>query len=175
MQPHAVDLDELTVTNGRIDIAQVRALQEPLTAIQQRIASLQTKVADIDSPWLIAPVEDRIDELAIDLASQRQRSDDALTVALAAPGLFGGDGPRTYFIGFTTPAEARGSGGFMGNWAGSEKGPGQWVTVYANEGHMYMMVAGIRFDTSGAKQDGSRWHAKPRPTSGYVVSHPEGL
>ena len=113
----AVDLDELTVTNGRIDIAQVRALQEPLTAIQQRIASLQTKVADIDSPWLIAPVEDRIDELAIDLAAQRQRSDDALTVALAAPGLFGGDGPRTYFIGFTTPAEARGSGGFMGNWA----------------------------------------------------------
>ena len=67
------------------------------------------------------------------------------------------------------------SGGFMGNWAGSEKGPGQWVTVYANGGHMYMMVAGIRFDTSGAKQDGSRWHAKPRPTSGYVVSHPKGL
>jgi len=113
----AVDLDELTVTNGRIDIAQVRSLQEPLTAIQQRIASLQIKVADIDSPWLIAPVEDRIDELAIDLAAQRQRSDDALTVALAAPGLLGGDEPRTYYIGFTTPAEARGSGGFMGNWA----------------------------------------------------------
>jgi len=113
----AVDLDDLTVTNGRIDIAQVRSLQAPLLAIQQRIESLQTKVSDIDSPWLIAPVDDRIDELAIDLAEQRQRSDDVLTVALAAPGLLGGDGPRTYFIGFTTPAEARGSGGFMGNWA----------------------------------------------------------
>ena len=65
------------------------------------------------------------------------------------------------------------SGGFMGGWAA--KGPGTWVTVYANAGHMYMMVAGIRFDTSGAKQDGSRWHATPRPTNGYVVSHPAGL
>jgi len=65
------------------------------------------------------------------------------------------------------------SGGFMGEWA--VKGPGTWVTVYANQGHMYMMVAGIRFDTSGAKQDGSRWHAAPRPTKGYVVSHPLGL
>jgi hypothetical protein len=112
-----VDLDDLTVTNGRIDIAQVRSLQAPLLAIQQRIESLQTRVAAIDSPWLIAPVDDRIDALAIDLAEQRQRSDDALTVALAAPGMLGGDGPRTYYIGFTTPAEARGSGGFMGNWA----------------------------------------------------------
>ena len=31
--------------------------------------------------------------------------------------MLGGDEPRTYFVGFTTPAEARGSGGFMGNWA----------------------------------------------------------
>lgn len=65
------------------------------------------------------------------------------------------------------------SGGFMGKWATS--GVGRWVTVYANEGHMYMVVAGIRYDTSGAKQDGSRWHASLRPTKGYVVSHPAGL
>lgn len=113
----AVDLEGLTVTNGRIDIAQIRSIGAPLLAIQQRIESLQTKLAEIDSPWLVAPVGDRIDDLAINLAQQRQRSNDALTVALAAPGLLGGDGPRTYYIGFTTPAEARGSGGFMGNWA----------------------------------------------------------
>ncbi len=64
------------------------------------------------------------------------------------------------------------SGGFM-NWG--DKGPGQWVSIYANEGHMYMVVAGLRYDTSGAKQDGTRWHASERPTKGYVVSHPAGL
>ncbi|MDQ3632684.1 MAG: peptidoglycan-binding protein [Actinomycetota bacterium] len=64
------------------------------------------------------------------------------------------------------------SGGFM-TWA--EAGPGQWVSTYANAGHMYMVVAGLRFDTSAAKQTGSRWAAAPRPAKGYVVRHPAGL
>ncbi len=117
IQLDAVDLDRLSVTDGRIDIAQVRALQTPLSNIQQRVETLQARVAEIDSPWLLSPVDDRIDDLAIELAAQHRRSEDALTVALAAPRLLGGDGTRTYYIGFTTPSEARGSGGFMGNWA----------------------------------------------------------
>ena len=40
------------------------------------------------------------------------------------------------------------SGGFM-KWG--EPGPGQWITLYANGGHIYMVVAGLRFDTSGAQ------------------------
>ena len=56
-----------------------------------------------------------------------------------------------------------------------EKGPGKWVTIYGHSGHAYMVVAGLRFDTSGAKQDGSRWHKTSRSTSGYGVSHPPGL
>ncbi|MCW3011578.1 MAG: peptidoglycan-binding protein [Solirubrobacterales bacterium] len=64
------------------------------------------------------------------------------------------------------------SGGFM-SWG--DAGPGQWVSIYANEGHMYAVIAGLRFDTSGAKQDGTRWHATSRPTKGYVVRHPKGL
>ena len=67
------------------------------------------------------------------------------------------------------------SGGFMQSWPGSEKGPGKWVTIYANEGHMYMVVAGIRYDTSAFKAEGSRWSAKLRPAKGYVVSRPAGL
>jgi hypothetical protein len=64
------------------------------------------------------------------------------------------------------------SGGFT-NWA--EPGQGQWVTTYANGGHMYMVVAGLRFDTSGRSETGSRWQADLRPTSGYAVRHPAGL
>jgi peptidoglycan hydrolase-like protein with peptidoglycan-binding domain len=52
-------------------------------------------------------------------------------------------------------------------------GPGQWVTIYANEGHVYMVVAGLRFDTSGA--DPSRWQSDARSSSGYTVVHPPGL
>jgi peptidoglycan hydrolase-like protein with peptidoglycan-binding domain len=48
-------------------------------------------------------------------------------------------------------------------------GPGQWVTIYANGGHAWMMVAGLRFDTSGLSSAGSRWQSAKRSTSGYVV------
>jgi hypothetical protein len=56
-------------------------------------------------------------------------------------------------------------------------GPGTWVTIYANAGHAYMVVAGLRFDTSAAKAqaNGSRWTAKMRSADGFVVRHPVGL
>ncbi|MCW2990955.1 MAG: hypothetical protein JWM73_1549 [Solirubrobacterales bacterium] len=54
-----------------------------------------------------------------------------------------------------------------------KSGYGKWITIYANGGHAWMMVAGLRFDTSGASP--SRWQADRRSTSGYVVRHPAGL
>jgi cell wall-associated NlpC family hydrolase len=55
------------------------------------------------------------------------------------------------------------------------QGPGQWVTIYANSGHTFMIVAGLRFDTSGASAAGTRWQDAKRSVSGYVVRHPVGL
>jgi hypothetical protein len=54
-------------------------------------------------------------------------------------------------------------------------GPGRWVTIYANAGHAWMTVAGLRFDTSGRSANGSRWQAQPRGTGGFTVRHPPGL
>jgi Putative peptidoglycan binding domain len=56
-------------------------------------------------------------------------------------------------------------------------GPGQWITVYANSGHAYMVVAGLRFDTgwNDSTSSGPKWSTKMRPSSGYVVRHPDGL
>jgi peptidoglycan hydrolase-like protein with peptidoglycan-binding domain len=56
-----------------------------------------------------------------------------------------------------------------------DPGPGQWVTLYSNAGHMYMVVAGLRFDTSGRASAGTRWQADMRSSSGYTVTHPSGL
>ena len=64
------------------------------------------------------------------------------------------------------------SGSFE-SWA--EPGKGEWVTIYANPGHMYMEVAGLRFDTSGRRKTGSRWQRDPRPTQSYRIRHPDGL
>jgi peptidoglycan hydrolase-like protein with peptidoglycan-binding domain len=56
-----------------------------------------------------------------------------------------------------------------------DAGPGQWVTVYAKASHAYMVVAGIRFDTSGRTKNNTRWQADMRSSSGYVARHPAGL
>ena len=54
-------------------------------------------------------------------------------------------------------------------------GPGRWVTIYANAGHAFMTVAGLRFDTSGRDAGGSRWQADSRTVAGFTVRHPAGL
>ena len=55
-------------------------------------------------------------------------------------------------------------------------GPGKWITVYANAGHTFMEIAGLRWDTVGdARGTGPRWHLAPTDTSGFVVRHPPGL
>jgi hypothetical protein len=37
------------------------------------------------------------------------------------------------------------------------------------------VIAGLRYDTSGRQQDGTRWHTELRSNSGYTVVHPAGL
>jgi hypothetical protein len=64
------------------------------------------------------------------------------------------------------------SSGFM-RWG--ESGRGEWVTIYSNPSHAYMIVAGLRFDTSARRVTGNRWSDEMRSTRGYVGRHPEGL
>lgn len=65
------------------------------------------------------------------------------------------------------------SGSFM-TWG--EAGPGKWITIYANKEHVYMVVAGLRWDTGGdlPGETGPRWHAEPPYPKGFVVRHPVG-
>ena len=56
-----------------------------------------------------------------------------------------------------------------------EPGRGKWVTIYSNPGHVFMEVAGVRFDTSNARVTGSRWGNEMRSTAGFVARHPAGL
>lgn len=64
------------------------------------------------------------------------------------------------------------SGGFM-SWG--ESGPGKWITIYTNPGHMFMVVGGWRFDTTALRSGGTRWTRDMRSTAGFLVRHPPGL
>jgi cell wall-associated NlpC family hydrolase len=55
-------------------------------------------------------------------------------------------------------------------------GPGRWITVYANGGHTFAEIAGLRWDTVGDEQgSGPRWHLATASADGFVVRHPPGL
>ena len=61
-----------------------------------------------------------------------------------------------------------------------EDGPGEWITVYAHGGHAYIVVAGLRFDTSMRDSDapgpssGPRWSRTLRESDAFVARHPLG-
>ncbi len=64
------------------------------------------------------------------------------------------------------------SGSFM-RW--EEPGKGRWITTYANSGHIYAVIAGLRLDTSMTVGDGPGWSTEMRSSRGFVARHPAGL
>ena len=59
-------------------------------------------------------------------------------------------------------------------------GPGRWITLYANADHVFMYVAGMRWDTwnaagPGDGSSGIGWHPLIRSSAGFVARHPSGL
>jgi hypothetical protein len=61
-----------------------------------------------------------------------------------------------------------------------EPGVGRWISVYANREHVFMVVAGLRFDTRGnwPGVSGPRWKMgmpDPPTLARFVVRHPSGL
>lgn len=75
------------------------------------------------------------------------------------------------FVSHTMVAAQFSSWGVHGN--------GHWITVYSNDEHVFMYVAGKRFDTSSYERvssgRGPRWRSSDRPTAGFTRTHPEGL
>jgi hypothetical protein len=59
-----------------------------------------------------------------------------------------------------------------------DAGHGKWITVFADNGHTFMYVAGLRFDTVARAETGSRWSNRPADESNlstFVARHPPGL
>src|SRR4051794_25241988 len=82
----------------------------------------------------------------------------SVSYALAAGGLL--DSPLT--------------SGALAHWG--KPGPGRWITIYANAGHVDMYVGGLRFDPSGRSGPlGPRWQAGARSNAGFAPRPPPGL
>ena len=69
-----------------------------------------------------------------------------------------------------TPTPSQG----LRNYA--QGGPGKWITVYASQGHAFVVIAGLRFDTGyGSGEHGPQWLTRSRRADRFVMRHPVGL
>lgn len=168
--------------------AQLRAVEGQITAIRRRQAREARRAARLQRQAAGGPI--RIDTGG--MARPPAGAPAAVAKVMAAgnaiatlPYLYGGghasfqanaydcSGSISYALaaaGLVSSPMA--SGPFM-SWG--EPGPGKWITIYANPGHMFMVVAGWRFDTSALSGGGTRWTRQMRSTAGFVARHPPGL
>jgi peptidoglycan hydrolase CwlO-like protein len=189
--------DSAAVIQGALLARQAAQLQQRATTaarldrVQGRIASLKKQIARLSQPPAVKPNA----AIPIDPGGMAQAPADAPSAvkqviaagnAIAGlPYLYGGghgsfranaydcSGSVSYALAaaglLASPLD---STGFM-SWG--QAGPGKWITVYANAGHAFMVVAGWRFDTSALSGGGTRWTRSMRDTGGFVARHPAGL
>ena len=113
----SADYRRIRAVDGRIDVTEISAWAKPLGNVESALARADARAGDIDTSWLVPPIKDRY----LDLDTQVNDAIDEVAVArdavAVAPDLLGSNGVRHYFVAFTTPAESRGLGGFVGSWA----------------------------------------------------------
>jgi len=167
--------------DGRISRADARALR----------LAVESSVAPAPAPPVVAPGDEAVvrpDGLAVAPASAPPQVKAIIAAGnriATKPYKYGGghgrwedsgydcSGSMSYaFHGAGMLSTALDSSGFM-RWG--DAGKGQWVTIHAKPSHAYMIVAGLRFDTSGRASQGTRWQADMRSPRGYTVRHPDGL
>ncbi|MBK5220889.1 MAG: lytic murein transglycosylase [Thermoleophilia bacterium] len=170
-------------------------VQEVLAQADQMAGKCKVRYAD----WALAPLETGFltpGEQAVlmgSLASAPRSAPQAVKAVIAAansithtPYVWGGGHGSWYSYGYDCSGSvsyALHGGGLLDTPLVSgalasygEPGPGKWITIYANPTHVYMEVAGLRYDTVGnfGGETGPRWHAEPPYPDGFEVRHPTG-
>ncbi len=164
------------------------ALSDNLAAISEQMAGAGTSVpATAPAPLTPGQSADFISESQASIPSAAppavQAAIEAANAIATTPYVWGGGHGSFESSGYDCSGAvsyALNGGGFLSSPLDStglstwgESGPGQWITVYANAGHAWVIIAGLAFDTSGGA--GPRWHSSPvNSPEGFIARHPPG-
>jgi hypothetical protein len=102
--------------DGRVDVGLLRSQEPQLNQLATSAARLNGDAAAIADPRYVALMRDARAELQTQISGITSVIENAALAARLAPSMMGADGPRTYFMGFQTNAEARGTGGLLGGY-----------------------------------------------------------
>ncbi|RUP27206.1 MAG: DUF4012 domain-containing protein [Mycolicibacterium sp.] len=104
------------IKGSHIDVQALREKEPSLVKIADDARRLQADADGIEDPSYLASLRNARSELQAQTAKVTNLLDKATLTAKLAPLLMGADGPRTYFMGFQTNAEVRGTGGILGGF-----------------------------------------------------------
>lgn len=154
----SADPATLRWTDGRVPIERLPALEPAVGHAVSVTAEADAELRTGRSPWVLAPVSGRLDELGTRIARARNDAEHLLSALRIGPGLLGRDGAKRYFLAIETPSEARASGGFIGNYG----------ELTASDGHMRLDKIGRTADlNTGGHPESRALHAPPDYVARY--------
>lgn len=160
-------------------VASARCTTGGMSPAEVDVCTPTAKAKLLDNGMLIPPKSAPAKVKAVIAAANKIRS---------KPYIYGGGHARWWDRGYDCSGAVsfalRGAGlidtpmpsGSLAGWG--SPGKGRWITVYANGGHAYAIIAGLRWDTAGnTRGTGPRWHKslKAQAAGPFTVRHPEGF
>lgn len=101
---------------NRVDVELLRSEEPELSGIAAAAARLDADASAISEPLYFSALREARAELQSQTSDVAKLLENTALAARIAPSMMGADGPRTYFMGFQTNAEARGTGGLLGGF-----------------------------------------------------------
>lgn len=152
------DIQQLKYQDGRIDVARLAALAPSLRTTADALDHAEGAIQSVRSPWLVGPLGTRLDDVDAEVRAAQPQLHLAADAAESGPALLGADSPKRYLVLFTQPAEARGLGGFMGNW----------VELTAVDGRLDITRSGRASDLNDTPGRDSRVLRNPPVPQDYI-------
>lgn len=154
----AVDIDEIRVENGALDLAFLDELAPVLSRVERSLARADDRLTDAQNPWLLAPIADRLEDLTAELSDARPTAETAAIAVRELPELLGRSGPVHWLVLTMTPAESRGLGGLVGNYLVIEANNGRVEVAAAGRNEdLNRALAAVDADLRGPSQYVDRW------------------
>lgn len=163
----ALSPDQLLQDGARIDLAGLRDAAPALTGAAAAADALAVQASEIGSTF-VSQIDGPRQELVDQTADLSSLLGNVSTAADIVPAMLGADGPRSYFIGFQTNAEARGTGGLLGGFGELHAVDGE-IRVDELASNRELSLTGMRGIDLGP--DFERQYGHSRPTTDFRNSN----
>jgi len=156
-----VDYDQIRREGGGVDLAMLDRFRDPVVQTAAELAGAEKLIDDLQSPWIVGLLADKVDEFNERVTDLREQTDLAATALQYGPALFGGEGERRYLVLLGNPSEARDLGGHIGNWA----------ELTMNDGKISLVDVGLPMELSNPSMDAALDESQSLPPS-FIAMRP---